>query len=78
MSAPDPDACAAPKGLETQGNPPMTCAWCGTAAEGAAALLTWTSSVEGSGAAAVTRYYCPACSRENARAIEGRLDAAWW
>lgn len=26
-----------------------------------------------------TRHYiCDVCSRENLRAIEGRLDSAWW
>jgi hypothetical protein len=26
----------------------------------------------------VRRYYCETCARENLRAIEGRLDSAWW
>jgi hypothetical protein len=26
----------------------------------------------------VRRFFCDACSRENLRAIEGRLDSSWW
>lgn len=36
--------------------------------------LTWTSSVE----RGRQLYYCEQCSRENVRAIEGRLDAEWF
>ncbi|NEA63585.1 hypothetical protein [Streptomyces sp. SID12488] len=51
---------------------PVVCARCGTRAEGT--LLTWTCSVENG-----TRHYlCDTCARENLRAIEGRLDPAWW
>jgi hypothetical protein len=56
----------------------VTCALCGATAPAGEVALTWTMSVEGAGAAAVTRRYCPACSRENARAIESKLDSAWW
>ncbi|MGC0375001.1 hypothetical protein [Streptomyces sp. SAI-229] len=51
---------------------PLVCARCGTRAEGP--RPTWTFSVEGG----ARRYYCEACSRDNLRAIEGRLDARWW
>lgn len=54
------------------------CAWCGAQAPDGMHPLTWTTSVEGSGAAAVTRLYCDRCSREHLRGIEGKLDAAWW
>lgn len=48
------------------------CARCGTRAE--APQPTWACSVENG-----TRYYfCDRCSRESLRAIEGRLDSAWW
>ncbi|MFE7269561.1 hypothetical protein [Streptomyces sp. NPDC057623] len=51
---------------------PLVCARCGTRAE--APQPTWTCSVENG-----TRHYiCDICSRENLRAIEGRLDSAWW
>ncbi|WOX12431.1 hypothetical protein [Streptomyces sp. N50] len=50
----------------------LVCARCGTKSEGP--QPTWTCSVENG-----TRYYfCDTCARENLRAIEGRLDSAWW
>jgi len=52
----------------------VTCAWCGSVADGDEPPLTWVSSVEASG----TRYYCERCSRENLRSIEGKLDSTWW
>lgn len=48
------------------------CSCCGTVAEGTPP--TWTCSVENG----VRRYFCDTCARENLRAIEGRLDSAWW
>ncbi|MEU6353729.1 hypothetical protein ABZ896_31105 [Streptomyces sp. NPDC047072] len=51
---------------------PLVCARCGTRAEGP--RPTWTCSVENG----VRQYFCDACSRENLRAIESRLDSAWW
>jgi len=36
--------------------------------------LTWVTSVE----AGRRRVYCARCARENLRAIEGKLDSAWW
>ncbi|MEU6254904.1 hypothetical protein [Streptomyces sp. NPDC047043] len=50
----------------------LVCARCGTRAEGP--QPTWTFSVE----KGIRQYFCDACSRENLRAIEGRLDSAWW
>ncbi|MER6983521.1 hypothetical protein ABT317_42880, partial [Streptomyces carpinensis] len=44
----------------------------GTPAEGPPP--TWTCSVENG----VRCYFCDACSRENLRSIESRLDSAWW
>ncbi|MFD4951517.1 hypothetical protein [Streptomyces sp. NPDC058451] len=52
--------------------PAPVCARCGTPAEGLPP--TWTCSVENG----TRRYFCDACSRENLRSIEGRLDSAWW
>ncbi|WP_158727397.1 hypothetical protein [Streptomyces sp. NRRL S-31] len=64
-------------GADDQGGPieerRLVCARCGTAADGARPV-TWTCSVENG----VRQYFCDACSRENLRAIEGRLDSAWW
>ncbi|WP_128092196.1 hypothetical protein [Streptomyces resistomycificus] len=51
---------------------PAVCARCGAAAAGP--QPTWTCSVENG----VRQYFCDACSRENLRAIEGRLDSDWW
>ncbi|MGW2486955.1 hypothetical protein ACWCV9_07005 [Streptomyces sp. NPDC001606] len=51
---------------------PVVCARCGTSAAGPP--VTWTCSVENG----ARRYFCDRCSRENLRAIEGRLDSAWW
>jgi hypothetical protein len=50
----------------------VTCAWCGATVD--ELPLTWSASVEGG----VERHYCDRCSRENLRAIEGKLDSAWW
>ncbi|MFI0515542.1 hypothetical protein ACH3Y9_38280 [Streptomyces sp. WSLK1-5] len=51
---------------------PLVCARCGTRAEDL--RPTWTFSVENG----VRQYFCDTCSRENLRAIEGRLDSDWW
>ncbi|WP_210585726.1 hypothetical protein [Streptomyces sp. GESEQ-35] len=50
----------------------LVCARCGTPSPGP--QLTWTCSVENG----TRQYFCDTCSRENLRAIEGRLDSAWW
>ncbi|MEU3887287.1 hypothetical protein [Streptomyces sp. NPDC029041] len=54
----------------------FTCARCGTSAEVLTVNppLTWTYSMEDG----ALRHYCDACSRENLRSIEGRLDSDWW
>ncbi|MEU6670855.1 hypothetical protein [Streptomyces sp. NPDC046727] len=51
----------------------LVCAHCGTPADDPPPA-TWTCSVENG----IRQYICDACSRENLRAIEGRLDSAWW
>ncbi|MFD7878315.1 hypothetical protein [Streptomyces sp. NPDC059378] len=51
---------------------PLECTRCGRRAEGP--RPTWTCSVENGR----RRYFCDTCSRDNLRAIEGRLDSAWW
>jgi hypothetical protein len=52
----------------------VTCQLCGAGSPSVAAPLTWTSSVE----RGRTVWYCERCSRENLRAIEGRLDSDWF
>ncbi|MCO4698069.1 hypothetical protein LRR80_04140 [Streptomyces sp. RO-S4] len=51
---------------------PLVCARCGLRA--AAPQPTWTLSVEDG----ARLHHCERCSRENLRAIEGRLDSRWW
>ncbi|MEV5877638.1 hypothetical protein AB0L75_26130 [Streptomyces sp. NPDC052101] len=51
----------------------LVCARCGTPADDPQPA-TWTCSVENG----TRQYFCDVCSRENLRAIEGRLDSAWW
>ncbi|HEY9438509.1 MAG TPA: hypothetical protein VIS29_07625 [Streptomyces sp.] len=53
---------------------PVVCARCGTAAEGGMVPATWICSVENSR----REYFCDDCARTHLRAIESRLDSAWW
>ncbi|MEW2394741.1 hypothetical protein [Streptomyces sp. NPDC046862] len=57
---------------DTAENPHVVCAQCGTSAE--APQPTWTCSMENG----TRHYFCDSCARANLRAIEGRLDSAWW
>ncbi|MGW0793255.1 hypothetical protein [Streptomyces sp. NPDC002692] len=50
----------------------IVCARCGTSADGP--RPTWTCSVENGS----RHYFCDDCARTHLRAIEGRLDSAWW
>ncbi|MEU6097391.1 hypothetical protein [Streptomyces sp. NPDC047079] len=50
----------------------LVCARCGTPADGP--QPTWSCSVENG----ARHYFCDSCARANIRAIEGRLDSAWW
>ncbi|MGW7240070.1 hypothetical protein [Streptomyces sp. NPDC054804] len=60
-------------GSAAEPNPPV-CGRCGTPADGPQPA-TWTCSMEHG----VRRFFCDTCcSRENLRAIEGRLDTSWW
>ncbi|WP_159039672.1 hypothetical protein [Streptomyces sp. TP-A0356] len=52
--------------------PYPVCARCGTPADGP--RPTWTCSVENG----LRHYFCDHCARANIRAIEGRVDSAWW
>ncbi|MGL4177499.1 MAG: hypothetical protein ACRCSN_15640 [Dermatophilaceae bacterium] len=54
------------------------CATCGTTPPDddavALARLAWTRGTEGEREV----WTCAACSRRHLRAIEGKLDSAWW
>jgi hypothetical protein len=50
----------------------VTCRACGR--EEPTAPLTWSWSTVERG----SPWLCDTCSRDNVRAIEGRLDEAWW
>ena len=52
----------------------VTCDFCGTSVEDDDPPLTWTVSVEGGG----TKRYCERCTRDNVRAMEGKLDTEFW
>ena len=51
----------------------VTCSYCGTQAP-AAEALSWTTAVE----RGRQQRFCVTCSRENLRAMEGKLDSEWW
>jgi hypothetical protein len=51
---------------------PVSCARCGQSAP--EPPITWSTSVE----RGRRLYYCDRCSRENVRAIEGKLEGEWW
>ncbi|MEW2162398.1 hypothetical protein AB0912_05305 [Streptomyces sp. NPDC007084] len=57
---------------EAGGTRRIMCARCGIPADGPPP--TWTCSVENGD----RHYFCDTCSRDNLRAIEGRLDSPWW
>jgi len=53
---------------------PKVCDFCGRQESDAARALTWTTSVENGR----QRSYCDACSRQNLRSMEGKLDREYW
>ena len=53
---------------------PPVCAYCGAVAPDATLPLTWSTSTD-NGRRTV---HCDRCARDNLRAIEGKLDSAWW
>ncbi|MFG2353868.1 hypothetical protein [Streptomyces sp. NPDC048521] len=61
------------QGGSTPEQGPVVCARCCTPADGPQPV-TWICSVENG----IRRYFCERCSRQNLRAIEGRLDSSWW
>ncbi|MEU8707102.1 hypothetical protein [Streptomyces sp. NPDC048565] len=52
----------------------VACARCGTTATSDPAPPTWLCSVENGS----RQYFCEDCARTHIRAIESRLDSAWW
>jgi hypothetical protein len=54
--------------------PVKTCDFCGRQEADEAKTLTWSTAVEGGRA----KTYCETCSRENLRAMEGKLDSEYW
>jgi len=53
---------------------PVTCDRCGTTVDVDEPPLTWSLSTEHG----QTKRYCERCTRENVRAIEGKLDQEHW
>lgn len=56
---------------------PLVCSVCGAApssCEQPTARLAWSRATDGGR----TVWTCDRCSRDNLRAIEGKLDPAWW
>jgi hypothetical protein len=51
-----------------------TCDHCGRTEDDPAVLLTWSTAVEDGR----TKNFCAECSRRHLRAMEGKLDSAWW
>ena len=52
----------------------VTCDHCGAAAPGAEPPLTWSVAVE----RGRVQRFCDRCTRENLRAMEGKLDREYW
>lgn len=59
---------------ETAATEGVVCALCGTGAGSDKAPPTWICSVENGSRS----YFCDNCARTHIRAIESRLDSAWW
>ncbi|MEU7279711.1 hypothetical protein AB0A69_13140 [Streptomyces sp. NPDC045431] len=57
---------------EPRGKQSVVCSRCGKTAD--KLPVTWTCSVENGS----RRYFCDDCARAHLRAIESRLDSAWW
>jgi hypothetical protein len=56
--------------------PTVCCSLCGRMAEPPSAQVPLGWMLERDGRA--ERAVCPPCAREHVRAIEGKLDQAWW
>lgn len=52
----------------------VTCNGCGRRVDADEVPLGWITSADDD----TVRHYCDHCAREHLRAIEARLDPAWW
>jgi hypothetical protein len=52
----------------------VTCDFCGRTSEGPEPPLTWSLAME----RGQVKRYCERCTRDNVRAMEGKLDAEHW
>jgi hypothetical protein len=52
----------------------LTCDHCGRQEQEGPATLAWSTAVENGR----RRTFCDTCSRENLRAMEGKLDSEFW
>jgi hypothetical protein len=55
----------------------VTCAVCGRPASDPPPM-DWSLARRHRGEQVIEEWTCPACSRDNARAIEAKLDREWW
>jgi Zn finger protein HypA/HybF involved in hydrogenase expression len=56
----------------------IACSQCGAVPDEPAAGVPLGWTVEHDRARSRHTVVCPACTRRHARAIEGKLDQAWW
>ncbi|SHF81223.1 hypothetical protein SAMN05443575_0961 [Jatrophihabitans endophyticus] len=66
--------------LPVNGAGPRHCSLCGRAADAEAEgdpPLGWSAD-RAEGAEGAVRWICPQCTRRYVRAIEAKLDQAWW
>ena len=52
----------------------LTCDFCGSGVDDDVPPLTWSVSMENG----QVRRFCEGCTRDNLRAMEGKLDAEFW
>jgi len=64
----------APYGVRAMMAGVKTCDFCGRQEADEAKTLAWSTSVENGR----TKVFCDSCSRENLRAMEGKLDSEYW
>ena len=56
----------------------VTCTVCGDPSESSDPPMDWSLARRRRGDQMIEEWTCPACSRDNARAIEAKLDREWW
>lgn len=67
------DSAERPGQEASSGATPAVCAQCGTYADTTQPPLSWSSQQTRRG----RQWLCVACTRDNLRAIEGKLDEPW-